>query len=502
MATATKQKRAQTPIFIKKLEVKNYKCFKSQVLQLNTPNDQEGSGLNLFLGENGTGKTSILEAISLLLSDKYTVQNKLDINYFQDHNTPIEIYGYTKKFECMPSSEFLSKQYFKSEGISFKANKRSRKERGKLLSSPFETQSLFIPADKHYIKDDESIGNTIDSRDLYFDNSRIRNGEINLFYFDKSSMKHLKSGNYKTTFDKICDELNHRFLRNLDKEKEEKLLRNITEDYFATVSEIVAIPFGEKLSKNFSDFFSNPLLKGLKIDIIKLLHPFNNAFWSVRKDGELKQLDIKSLGSGMEIILSLLLLKALSDTDNGKSSLIYLIDEPELHLHPKAQETLAELLLEESKTKQIIISSHSPFLYKKIFNKSKIFICSWRDEETLITNDNKEHNNFFPWSPTWSEINYKAFNIYSTDLHNELYGYLQYQEKKTKVHEIEEYLKNKCSQNKKWKKNDDSPGKDVTIHTFIRNRIHHSDNTINGDFTDQELKDSIEELIELIHSRT
>lgn len=31
-----------------------------------------------------------------------------------------------------------------------------------------------------------------------------------------------------------------------------------------------------------------------------------------------------------------------------------------------------------------------------------------------------EVNYLFPWSPTWGEINYRAYNLTTVDFHNEL----------------------------------------------------------------------------------
>ncbi len=47
--------------------------------------------------------------------------------------------------------------------------------------------------------------------------------------------------------------------------------------------------------------------------------------------------------------------------DESKDSLIILIDEPELSLHPQAQRKLFQLLVEEAKNKQIILSTHSSY---------------------------------------------------------------------------------------------------------------------------------------------
>lgn len=55
-------------MFIKSLKVENFKGFKSDsnFLEFNIPNGIIGSGLNIFIGENNCGKSTVLEAIDFL----------------------------------------------------------------------------------------------------------------------------------------------------------------------------------------------------------------------------------------------------------------------------------------------------------------------------------------------------------------------------------------------------------------------------------------------------
>ncbi|WP_041974410.1 AAA family ATPase, partial [Streptococcus pasteurianus] len=70
---------------------------------------------------------------------------------------------------------------------------------------------------------------------------------------------------------------------------------------------------------------------------------------------------------------------------------VVVIDEPELSLHPMYQKKVLELLLEASKTKQIIISTHSPYfiswnalknggmLYRTYKKENNICVCSLKE---------------------------------------------------------------------------------------------------------------------------
>jgi hypothetical protein len=110
----------------------------------------------------------------------------------------------------------------------------------------------------------------------------------------------------------------------------------------------------------------------------------------------------------------------------------------------------------------------------------------------------------FPWSPSWGEINFRAFDMPTIEFHNELYGRLQEVQNAWKETVFETFLQSKgVSKTKQWIKVNNgnvlSPY-DITLLTYIRNSIHHPENTHNGIFTDNELKASIETMISLIES--
>lgn len=48
-------------MFIKKIQIENFKCFENETLDdLSVPTGERGSGLNILIGENNSGKTAIL----------------------------------------------------------------------------------------------------------------------------------------------------------------------------------------------------------------------------------------------------------------------------------------------------------------------------------------------------------------------------------------------------------------------------------------------------------
>lgn len=130
------------------------------------------------------------------------------------------------------------------------------------------------------------------------------------------------------------------------------------------------------------------------------------------------------------------------------------------------------------------------FIFKKLNNKNSI---------TPATT-----SPMFPWSPSWGEISYRAYDLPTVDLHNELYGYLQDRNNLTNLAAVDQWLNAQgIASNKQWiqeKNGAPLPPRPATLQSFIRNHIHHPENvTMQANkYTEAELKQSIDEMIRLL----
>ena len=68
-------------VYLHSIKLENFKGFKEEEILFKTPDDEnKGSGLNIFVGENNTGKSTLIEAIEFLKNG-----TKKDINLLSAH---------------------------------------------------------------------------------------------------------------------------------------------------------------------------------------------------------------------------------------------------------------------------------------------------------------------------------------------------------------------------------------------------------------------------------
>ncbi|MBK7442543.1 MAG: AAA family ATPase [Bacteroidetes bacterium] len=332
-----------------------------------------------------------------------------------------------------------------------------------------------------------------------------------VFLFNKERDRQTTKG-YNTSFSTIIDDLNWRFSRSVRKETEET---GKAPEVFAKISELtdeIASKIEFEKYEVFKEFYKRTAefkLKETKLSIIDSIAPYESAFLSASKD--ILDLPLKYLGSGIEMIISLLFLETLASM--SKEKLQILIDEPELHLHPKLQEQLAEYLWKISSGKdghQIFVTTHSPIFFKNCVGRDgvKTFVTRKEDKtDKIFVDELSLGNGLFPWSPSWGEINYFAYNYMTIEFHDELYGFVQEKSHLFREKEIDDFLEQKFNipKDRQWiRENGGVPKQPIntTLPVFIRNKIHHPENKAMQaeTFSSNELKESIEILISVVNS--
>jgi len=478
-------------MFIKSICLSNFKGFIGENHQINfkiPDGTTAGSGLNIFVGENNSGKSSIFEAVDFLRNgikgeidriisksedNTEDVQACIELTFFGDIQNSINHFVQSNKQAVFTSSITRNNELRARRSTLDCKQLDLWNENSQGYSNPngidapfkklFETN--FIWADTNP-NDEATFGSTT----------------LCGMLLKEIAQAHITTSEYREFQDSFNSVFN-----NPDSELRQKI---------AVVEQKVQRIFTEQFGQADIHF---------RFDELKIDSFFKSASIFI-DDGV--DIPMSEKGNGMQRSVALALLQVYAeelahDEERGQTKPFYLfIDEPELCLHPKGQTKLLEALLEISKTKQVFLTTHSPyFLVTPHLSNVGLFIFRKDGISNIVEDASLEP--MFPWSPTWGEINFKAYKLPTVELHNELYGRLQDKNGKFSERDFEQWINAQGIQfSKHWARvNSDGTVRQpypVSLQTFIRNHIHHPENRQNTLYTEDELKQSIEEMIRLL----
>lgn len=274
----------------------------------------------------------------------------------------------------------------------------------------------------------------------------------------------------------------------------------------------------ETQNTNFDDRLKNNKVNSKELLKQEILELDNKALEKIIKDdvsiskllsgigGLLKINDdnpkmlIDSLSSGeQELALRLLSLKSKVKTNTD----LILIDEPETALHPKWQlqifefiNTILSDITSHERDAQLFIATHSENILKKALSyPNTLVVRLYKKNNNILAEKIVDSDRVLPYI-SFPEIQYLIFGIPTTDYHNALYGYLIGSKS---IRRFENKLINHKKFNNDYynQHNYYRHGEKETLPTYIRNAIHHPENT-DRYFSDEDLIKSIEFLRQLI----
>lgn len=465
-------------MLIRELEIKNYRGFDDFSLKnIAVPdNTNLGSGLNVILGENGCGKTSILDAIALALGSY-----KVDSFSFHDlHRIKSKAI-----IDARANADFTAKKLYRGEfqanGLRFKGYLRERP--GGSLDKMVVTQNLLL-------SDKIREGKPDLRADLKgtFGEARY-NQEYQIIDVDFRIGSIVSGLSNKTEFDRTLEHLNYHYIKDVDDKS----------DVNGTIKgELAKVNKSTVLSSSVKRFNE---LTNLKIE---LRHVDNSELFSrsflAQKIDENNYVSIDRIGKGYQLLLALLVKKEVAKTK--KYDLIVMIDEAEMHLHPSLQQILVQEIMELSKSVQVFITSHSPIFVHELFladaggNTKKHLLKKGADGSVV----NVEIKEALLPRATPAEINYLAFNYPTLEYHNELYGQLSYLKNISSPSGLDRELGISDDEKRDWKR-DNGYVEKLSIHSILRNSFHHKENKENEYCTDQFIMDNLQESIKFLRER-
>jgi energy-coupling factor transporter ATP-binding protein EcfA2 len=337
---------------ITSVTVENFRCFEKQTFTF--------EACHALVGENGSGKTAVLEAIDLAMS-RGTVSSRIDEQDFHIADAGelrIEV-CFAEPFLLKVPDGYTTKDV-PCNRVVLSAHRRDKAASGIAFSGPIVAQQVAVPmeygngkqpplpeglegsipasivktAKGYELSRKTSKPMEVTSRQLSLQNDTV--GLPNVFYFDRAREKESKIG-FGSLLTKIARDLNWRFRKNWDP----ATVATTWEGFYKTVLAGLDIPKSDRLidplRAKMAEFLGNDF-HDLELSLIDIEQPFSKAFFSRRRSTN--QIQQGNFGSGVSILLAYFLLEIVSSL--SKEQFIFLIDEPELHLHPQLQQRLFE----------------------------------------------------------------------------------------------------------------------------------------------------------------
>ncbi len=507
-------------MFIKKIKIQNFRGIKELT-------DFEFKNLSLVVGENGTSKTSILEAVNFCLSPHFLSGRIKHTDFYNGENDEIKIVlEFNGNFKVLLPDGY-AKQEVECNKICLEIKKRDKAAPNKAFSDIAVVSHYVLPVterkkiidkgtEKEYWEKERKGHKPEKPSILRFDKRLLTfplesEGLPKSFYFPKNREKQLYKG-FNTSILSVFDDFNWRFNREI---KKIETAKGFSGEKFTTQKNNFETSILEKIDEKSQQKTFQALNKKLEevglskadLSLINCNAPFDSAFLSQKLES--LDLPISQLGSGVEMVVSLLFLETMAEI--SKENLLILIDEPELHLHPKLQNNLINHIVSNSDKNQFLLSTHSPLFVKQTLsnenNEIQIHCLEKEKEEVKIL---ELENRALPYMSA-NEINFIAFGLPTEEYHNELYNQLEisfWNDPKNDFKTLKqagdynqndgrqivfdnEFFSNQKQEpiNSPFKNNQNK----VTRHTYIRNKIHHSGE--NGGLpTISELYESIKKL--------
>jgi len=216
-----------------------------------------------------------------------------------------------------------------------------------------------------------------------------------------------------------------------------------------------------------------------------------DVFKSVSISGD-DDIPINKRGSGVKRLVLISFFRAEAERRQNESNLpniVYAIEEPETSQHPGHQRGLTDALiaLSEAENTQVILTTHSPEIVKQLKFENILLVTG--DSPNRVS---RVQQSELPY-PSLNEVNFSAFGEATYEYHNELYGYIEAENR------LSDYRTGKpLMAYIQLRKDNSTEERQVVLTEYIRHQIHHPENTHNTRFKPQELAESIQAMRDFI----
>ncbi len=372
---------------LKSISIKDFKCHQDY-------NTFKFPGLTFLSGANNSGKSSIIQSI-LLLAKSNTNNSEptllLNTNLYQLGTFKDVLNNNKSREDSIEFSLKFKDDYFKTIELDLKYKDftfgKNINNKGIAVLEELEIFSLDKNGKKQRIKAvlDETISEN--EYKIFFNENERQDLSIHIFGCSispsLSKLKQKENFNIDKEFFEyllhlgtvlnLFDTDNIKYLRAYREEAkklyEMKGLNHIGISGEATAEVLyrnksTKIEFGDK--KNFQKLFEEWCYKILG-DTYRVYSDENGSFYQLKvEENNTNIYDITQVGFGFSQVIPIITMILLSEEND-----VLLIENPEVHLHPKLQANLAELFVFAAKhNRKIIVETHS----EHIINRTRLLI--------------------------------------------------------------------------------------------------------------------------------
>ena len=370
---------------LKKLEVENFRCLKNLSLTFE-------DGLTIVVGENDSGKSSLIECLKVVTQNRNVDAD----DFFHDSNNirlSIEIDNflfervYEKNESVVKEVKFIAKP---SQTYSMEVRNTITALNPDSLTSEDETCLKTVAREFQVTVRNNSRPQTLKDNILELVDKVLNGEEVVLENVSFPKFNNIQLDG--TQFENVTAFFREVFLKekqaSIWKEKIndkseitiEEFVRDKIDSYSNEITKmIVESGVFERMQlflRDVSDIKVEPIYESRDLNI--------NAKVKFLKDGREVNIEKKGDGTKRRITMALLEFKKDKSLLTTDANTIYLLDEPDTHLHVKAQlELLKTLEGFAQQGHQVICSTHSPFIINTVSPKQIRMLVNEGHESSL-----------------------------------------------------------------------------------------------------------------------
>lgn len=145
---------------------------------------------------------------------------------------------------------------------------------------------------------------------------------------------------------------------------------DLTTDDLEKLVQIKFKKISEEVSCTISEFFQENYLENYNVMIdpqCNINKSVSGIITKIYDPNIQKELHLSNVGAGLRNIYNLSLLQAydkLYENNSANTKIIYILEEPEIYLHPSLQKKMCSIIHDISQKSQVFFTTHSPLLLK------------------------------------------------------------------------------------------------------------------------------------------